>query len=105
MGYFILFVVVFVTVTLIKGSIEKKKLVRQQPYITPEEIAKDMADIESTQDEYEKQGKIAQWNKKMEEKTAWLEADTQRMKQERARRKAAKVAEKQAKLDFKNRNK
>ena len=105
MGYFILFVVVFVTVTLIKGSIEKKKRARQQPYITNEEIAKDMADIESTQDEYEKQGKIAQWNKKMEEKTAWLEADTQRMKQERARRKAAKEAEKQAKLEFKNRNK
>ena len=104
MGYFILFVVVFVTVTLIKGSIENKKR-SQQPYITHEEIAKDMADIESTQDEYEKQGKIAQWNKKMEEKTAWLEADTQRMKQERARRKAAKEAEKQAKLEFKNRNK
>ena len=104
MGYFILFVVVFVTVTLIKGNIEKKKLERQQPYITPEEIAKDMADIESTQDEYEKQGKIAQWNKKMEEKTAWLEADTKRMQAERARRKAAKEAEKQAKLEFKNRN-
>ena len=105
MGYVLLFIVVFVTVTLIKWSIEKKKLARQQPYITPEEIAKDMADIENTQDEYEKQGKIAQWNKKMEEKTAWLEADTQRMKQERARRKAAKEAEKQAKTEFKNRNK
>lgn len=105
MGYFILFVVVFVVVTLIKWGIEKKKLARQQPYITPEEIAKDMADIESTQDEYEKQSKIAQWNKKMEEKTAWLEADTKRMQAERARRKAAKEAEKQAKLEFKNRNK
>ena len=104
MGYFILFVVVFVTVILIKGKIDKKKRA-QQPYITPEEIAKDMADIESTQDEYEKQGKIAQWNKKMEEKTAWLEADTKRMQAERARRKAAKEAEKQAKIEFKNRNK
>jgi len=104
MGYFILFVAVFVTVVLIKGRIEKKKL-GQQPYITPEEIAKDMADIESTQDEYEKQGKIAQWNKKMDEKTAWLEADTKRMQAERARRKAAKEAEKQAKIEFKNRNK
>ena len=105
MGYFILFIVVFVVVTLIKGKIDKKKRARQQPYITTEEIAKDMADIESTQDEYEKQGKIAQWNKKMEEKTAWLEADTKRMQAERARRKAAKEAEKQAKLEFKNRSK
>ena len=104
MGYFILFVVVFVVATLIKGKIDKKKR-SQQPYITTEEIAKDMADIESTQDEYEKQGKIAQWNKKMEEKTAWLEADTKRMQAERARRKAAKEAEKQAKIEFKNRNK
>jgi hypothetical protein len=104
MGYVLLFIVVFVTVTLIKGGIEKKKQ-GQQPYITPEEIAKDMADIESTQDEYEKQGKIEQWNKKIEEKTAWLEADTKRMQAERARRKTAKQAEKQAKIDFKNRNK
>ena len=104
MGYFILFVVVFIAVVLIKGKADKKKRDQQQ-YITKEEIAKDMDDIESTQDEYEKQGKIAQWNKKMEEKTAWLEADTQRMKQERARRKAAKEAEKQAKIEFKNRNK
>ena len=104
MGYFILFVVVFVTVVLIKGGIEKKKR-GQQPYITTEEIAKDIADIESTQDECERQGKIAQWNKKMEEKTAWLESDTKRMQAERERRKATKEAEKQAKAEFKNRNK
>ena len=104
MGYFILFAVVFVTVALIKGKADKKKRGQQQ-YITPEEIAKDMADIDDTQDIYEKQGKIAQWNKKMEEKTAWLEADTKRMQAERARRKAAKEAEKQEKLEFKNRNK
>lgn len=104
MGYFVLFVVVFVTVTLVKGKIDKKKR-SQQPYITPEEIAKDMANIESTQDEYEKQGKIAQWNKKMDEKTAWLEADTKRMQAERARRKATKQAEKQARAEFKKRNK
>jgi hypothetical protein len=47
MGYFLLFVVVFVTVTLIKGGIEKKKR-GQQPYITLEEIAKDMDDIKNT---------------------------------------------------------
>ena len=35
----------------------------------------------------------------------WFEADTKRMQAERARRKAAKEAEKQAKLEFKNRNK
>ena len=104
MGYFILFAVVFVTVALIKGGIEKKKR-GQQPYITPEEIAKDMDDIKNTVDETEREGKIASWNRKMEEKTAWMEADTQRMKQERARRKAAKEAEKQARIEFKNRNK
>ena len=104
MGYFILFAVVFVTVALIKGGIEKKKR-GQQPYITPEEIAKDMADIKNTVYETEREGKIASWNRKMEEKTAWLEADTKRMQAERARRKAAKEAEKQEKLEFKNRNK
>lgn len=109
MGYVLLFIVVFVTVTLIKGGVEKKKLKRKQDnYILTtynddgttikEQVNKDFDQPQNT-------GKIAELNRKMEEKTAWLEADTQRMQAERARRKAAKQAEKQAKIEFKNRNK
>ncbi len=105
MGYVLLFIVVFVMVTLIKGSIEKKKLARQQ-YIT--KIKDDAPDFEVEfikEQPVQKQGKIEELNRKMDEKTAWMEADIERMQAERARRKAAKVAEKQAKLEFKNRNK
>ena len=94
MGYFILFAVVFVTVVLIKGKADKKKRERTDYNIGYDENGQP-----------QKTGKIAELNRKMDEKTAWLEADTQRMKQERARRKAAKEEEKQAKLEFKNRNK
>jgi len=96
MGYFILFAVVFVTVALIKGKADKKKRERTDCHIVYDE---------SEQEQPERFPKIAELNRKMDEKTAWLEADTKRMQAERARRKAAKVAEKQAKLEFKNRNK
>jgi len=96
MGYFILFVVVFVTVVLIKGKSDKKKRDRTDYHIVYDE---------SEQEQPEHFPKIAELNRKMDEKTAWMEADTQRMKQERARRKAVKEAEKQAKIEFKNRNK
>ena len=94
MEYILIFIVVFVTVVLIKGKADKKK--------------RDRADYNIGYDENgqpQKTGKIAELNRKMDEKTAWLEADTQRMKQERARRKAVKQAEKQARIEFKNRNK
>ena len=104
MGYVLLFIVVFVMVTLIKGSIEKKKRGRYH-HPTLDEFDKGLEDISNTQNVNEKTGKIAELNRKMDEKTAWLEADTKRMQAERARRKAAKEAEKQAKIEFKNRNK
>ena len=96
MGYFILFAVVFVTVALIKGKADKKKRDRTDYNIIYDE---------SEPEQPEHFPKIAELNRKMEEKTAWLEADTKRMQAERARRKAAKEAEKQAKIEFKNRNK
>ena len=96
MGYFILFVVVFVTVVLIKGKADKKKRERTDYHIVYDE---------SEPEQLERFPKIAELNRKIDEKTAWLEADTKRMQAERARRKAAKEAEKQAKLEFKNRNK
>jgi hypothetical protein len=96
MGYFILFAVVFVTVALIKGKADKKKRDRTDYNIIYDE---------SEQEQPERFPKISELNRKMDEKTAWLEADTQRIKQERERRKAAKEAEKKAKLEFKNRNK
>ena len=96
MGYFILFVVVFVTVVLIKGKSDKKKRDRTDYNIIYDE---------SEPEQQEHFPKIAELNRKMEEKTAWLEADTKRMQAERERRKAAKAAEKQAKVEFKNRNK
>lgn len=96
MGYFILFVVVFVTVVLIKGKADKKSKNRTDYNIVYDE---------SKQEQQEHFPKIAELNRKMDEKTAWMEADTKRMQAERARRKAAKEAEKQAKLAFKNRNK
>ena len=96
MDYVLLFIVVFVTVVLIKGSAEKKKRsgYKNDAEWTDTEIRKNKA-----------AKKIDSIAEKMEEKTAWLEADTQRMQAERARRKAAKQAEKQAKIEFKNRNK
>ena len=94
MEYILIFIVVFVTVTLIKWSIDKKKRANQQPYSTEEQ-----------EPVPEKYGKIAELSRKMEEKAAWMEADTQRMKDERARRKATKQAEKQARIEFKSRNK
>lgn len=128
MGYVLLFIVVFVTVTLIKGGIEKKKRARTNKgfievitknddgTITKEMVGADkvfnitmnemsVEDIKDFEPEPQKRGKIAELNRKMEEKTAWLEADTKRMQEERARRKAVKQAEKQAKIEFKNRNK
>ena len=96
MGYFILFVVVFVTVTLIKGKIDKKKRDTKDCNIGYDE---------NGQPQPERFPKITELNRKMDEKTAWLEADTKRMQAERARRKAVKQAEKQARIDFKNRNK
>ncbi len=126
MGYFILFVVVFVTVVLIKGKADKKKhgnnggfvevitknddgtftkqMIKNSDVfsINTEEVPAELVGVEE-QPEYV--SKIAELSRKMDEKTAWLEADTKRMQAERARRKAAKEAEKQAKLEFKNRNK
>ena len=95
MGYFILFAVVFVTVVLIKGKADKKK----RGY----ENDADWINSEISKNKTIK--KIDSIAEKMDEKTAWLEADTKRMQAERARRKATKEAEKQAKLEFKNRNK
>ena len=95
MGYVLLFIVVFVTVVLIKGKADKKK----RGY----ENDADWISSEISKNKTIK--KIDSITEKMEEKTAWMEADTQRMKQERARRKAVKQAEKQARIDFKNRNK
>ena len=100
MGYFILFVVVFVTGVLIKGKADKKNR-NSQGFKMNEFPAPEC--IEEEQPEHV--SKIAELNRKMDEKTAWMEADIERMQAERARRKAAKVAEKQAKLEFKNRNK
>lgn len=96
MGYVLLFIVVFVTVVLIKGRIEKKKRsgYKNDAEWINTEIRKNKA-----------VKKIDSITEKMEEKTAWMEADTKRMQAERARRKAAKMAEKQANIDFKNRNK
>jgi hypothetical protein len=96
MGYFILFAVVFVTVALIKGKADKKKRDRTDYNIIYDE---------SEPEQPEHFPKIAELNRKMEEKTAWLEADTKRMQAERARRKATKQAEKQARAEFKKRNK
>ena len=95
MGYFILFVVVFVVVVLIKGKADKKN----RGY----ENDSDWINSETSKNKTVK--KIDSIAEKIDEKTAWLEADTKRMQAERARRKAAKEAEKQAKLEFKNRNK
>ena len=95
MGYFILFIVVFVVVVLIKGKSDKKK----RGY----ENDADWINSEISKNKTIK--KIDSIAEKMDEKTAWLEADTKRMQAERARRKAAKEAEKQAKIEFKNRNK
>lgn len=100
MGYVLLFIVVFVTVVLIKGGIEKKKR-GQQEFKMNEFPAPECME----EDPLEHFPKMAEFNRKMEEKTAWMEADTKRMQEERERRKAAKQAEKQAKIDFKNRNK
>lgn len=122
MGYILLFVVVFVTVVLIKGSVEKKKLskkndylmtvvsynedgVREEKEMRESEFVKINGCKPLVEQEQQKTGKIAELNRKMDEKTAWMEADTKRMQEERARRKAAKQAEKQARIDFKNRNK
>lgn len=106
MGYILLFIVVFVTVVLIKGGIEKKKR-GQREYITKINDEAPDFEIELIDEQHlqKKTGKIAELNRKMDEKTAWLEADTKRMQAERARRKEAKQAEKQARIDFKNRNK
>ena len=126
MGYFILFVVVFVAVVLVKGKADKKKrgnnggfvevitknndgtftkqMIKNNDVfsINTEEVPAELVGVEEQPEHFPK---IAELNRKMEEKTAWLEADTKRMQAERARRKAAKEAEKQAKLEFKNRNK
>jgi len=96
MGYFILFVVVFVVVVLIKGKSDKKKRDTKDCNIGYDE---------NGQPQHEHFPKIAELNRKMDEKTAWTEADTKRMQAERERRKATKEAEKQAKAEFKNRNK
>lgn len=122
MGYILLFIVVFVTVVLIKGSAGKKKIskkndymidvviynedgVREEKVIPHSEFIKMSGCKTFDESQQQKTGKIAELNRKMEEKTAWMEADTKRMQAERARRKAAKKAEKQARIDFKNRNK
>lgn len=126
MGYFILFVVVFVTVVLIKWKSDKKKRGNNNGFvevitknddgtltkqmiknsdvfsINTEEVPAELVGVEEGPEHFPK---IAEFNRKMEEKTAWLEADTKRMQAERARRKAAKQAEKQARAEFKNRNK
>jgi|GEM_PF-2149202 len=107
MGYFILFAVVFVTVALIKGKADKKKIEKHYESAVNEALQEKESTNDLTIDDLrpQKTGKIAELNRKMEEKTAWMEADTKRMQAERARRKAAKEAEKQEKLEFKNRNK